>query len=172
MRRQLFRQGRAYCRHDDFTTNILANQILKYTIQRLIRIDSVDRKLHKDLRILQSKLQSIQDINVQTSHFHQVSIHRNNSFYGFILNICELIYHSTAVQENGQAIKFNSFLNDREKMSRLFESFIRNFYRREQRDFASGAEVINWKFAHDSEGNRMLFPRSKTGILTTSDPLT
>lgn len=168
MRRQLFRQGRAYCRHDDFTTNILANQILKYTIQRLIRIDSVDRKLHKDLRILQSKLQSIQDINVQTSHFHQVSIHRNNSFYGFILNICELIYHSTAVQENGQAIKFNSFLNNREKMSRLFESFIRNFYRREQRDFASGAEVINWKFAPDSAGNRMLFPRMKTDITLTS----
>ena len=170
IRRQLLNQGRTQCRYDEFTTNILTNQIIKYTVQRLLSLDSVDKSLLSDLRTLQKKLQPIKDIQIQASHFHKVNIHRNNSFYRFIINICELLYHSTAVHERGQSFKFQSFLNNREKMSRLFESFIRNFYRREQRKYNSLAEIINWNFSPDSEGNMQFFPRMKTDItLTSSD---
>ena len=40
MRRQLFRQGKAYCRFDDFTPNVLPNQIIKSTLKRLMRLNS------------------------------------------------------------------------------------------------------------------------------------
>ena len=168
MRRQLFEQGRAYCRHDEFTADILANQILKSTLLRLMRLDSLDKNQKLALRNLRLRLHHISDIELQSGHFRQVRVHGQNSFYGFVLNVCELIFHSTAIHEKGTNRRFQDFLRDEKKMARLFEAFIRNFYRREQSRYRSGADTIEWQFAADSKGDNGLFPMMKTDITLTT----
>jgi 5-methylcytosine-specific restriction enzyme subunit McrC len=164
LKKQLFRQGRAFCRHDEFTSDILSNQIIKATMIRLVRLDSINAPLRKELRQQIDRLQGISDIILDHGHFRNVRIHSNNAFYEFLLNVCELVYHSTAVQERGSNSRFQDFLRDEKKMAGLFEAFIRNFYRQEQSRYNTGADHIEWQFAADSMGNHELFPLMKTDI--------
>jgi 5-methylcytosine-specific restriction enzyme subunit McrC len=168
LKKQLFRQGRAYCRHDEFTPDILANQIIKATMIRLVRLDSINAPLRKELRQQIDRLQGLSDILLNHRHFRNVRIHSNNTFYEFLLNVCELVYHSTAVQERGSNSRFQDFLRDEKKMAGLFEAFIRNFYRREQSHYNTGADHIEWQFAADSKGDNGLFPMMKTDITLTT----
>lgn len=168
MRRQLFRQGKAYCRFDDFTPNVLPNQIIKSTLKRLMRLNSIPAKLKESLRIQYSRLMFIDSIELQSDHFRRVSIHSSNTIYNFLMNICSLVFHNTGIHENGQERSFREFLRDEKKMPRLFEGFIRNFYRREQSRYRAGADTVEWQFAPDSTGNLDLFPRMVTDITLAS----
>jgi 5-methylcytosine-specific restriction enzyme subunit McrC len=168
LKKQLFRQGRAYCRHDEFTSDILANQIIKATMIRLVRLDSINAPLRKELRQQIDRLQGISDIILDHGHFRNVRIHSNNAFYEFLLNVCELVYHSTAVQERGSNSRFQDFLRDEKKMAGLFEAFIRNFYTREQSKYSSSADHIHWAFDSSSNGNSDIMPIMKTDITLTA----
>jgi len=167
-RRQLFRQGKAHCRFDDFTPNVLPNQIIKSTLKRLMRLNSIPAKLRESLRVQHSRLMFVDSIELQSEHFRRVSIHSSNTLYCFLMNICSLVFHNTGVQENGQERSFRDFLRDEKKMARLFEAFIRNFYQREQTRYRSGADTIAWQFAPESTGNLDLFPRMVTDITLAS----
>ncbi len=169
LKKQLFRQGRAFCRHDEFTADILANQIIKATMKRLVRLDNINDNLRKEMRQQCDRLHGISDIILDHGHFRNVRIHSNNAFYEFLLNVCELVYHSTAVQERGSNSRFQDFLRDRDRMARLFEAFIRNFYKREQSKYSSSAEHIPWAFDSSSKGNSDLIPLMKTDITLTSE---
>jgi 5-methylcytosine-specific restriction enzyme subunit McrC len=168
MRRQLFRQGKAHCRFDDFTANILPNQIIKSTLSRLMRLNTIGPKQKKELHMRCLRLQAIDTIELQATDFQRVHVHSNNALYGFLMNICELVFHNTGLNELGQQRSFRDFLRDEKKMSRLFEKFVRNFYSRVQQQYASESKRIDWKFSPDSTGNRDLFPQMLTDITLTS----
>jgi 5-methylcytosine-specific restriction enzyme subunit McrC len=168
MRRQLFRQGKAHCRFDDFTANILPNQIIKSTLSRLMRLNTIGPKQKKELHTRCLRLQAIDTIELKASDFQRVQIHSNNALYGFLMNICELVFHNTGLNEHGQQRSFRDFLRDEKKMSRLFEKFVRNFYSKAQKQYASESKRIDWKFSPDSTGNRELFPQMITDITLTS----
>ena len=152
LKQNLLIRQRTLCSFDDFSFNILQNQILLSTIQRLIKTENLDRNLKKELIFLQRKLPpTIQRIELKNLLFSQVKIHRNNRFYGFVINVCQIIYENTLPsetqnKENGNYI-FLDFTRDKHKMNQLFEAFIRNFYKIEQTHYTTvKKEIIKWSF--------------------------
>lgn len=164
LRRNLFVHGRAHCHFDDLHYNILHNQILKTTIRKLILCKALDLDLKDQLVLLYRRLHGIEEINLNLKAFRSVHLHRNNCFYDFTLQICELIYENSLVAEGTGDTIFRDFIQDEGRMRKLFEEFVRNFYRIEQKEFIVGREDICWLAEEVSVGAKAFLPIMRTDI--------
>lgn len=156
---------RTICTFDDFSSNILINRILATTIHNLIRTKGLDKQLKGELISLERKLSGIESIKLKSSVFKQIRLNRNNSFYGFVLNVCQIIFEYTLPSEKNGQFKFSDFTRDEHKMNQLFEAFIRNFYRIEQQKFSKvKKETIKWQFVIEDNESNMYLPQMETDI--------
>jgi 5-methylcytosine-specific restriction enzyme subunit McrC len=160
----LFKQ-RTICSYDEFSSNILINQILVTTLHTLLRIKQLDKNLKNEVRSLILMFPEIDKIEFKYATFRRVRLTRNTHFYGFILNVCEIIYECSLPTEDPGTLTFMDFTRDENKMNQLFEAFIRNFYRLEQKRFTTvKTEVINWQFSAASNSDFQYLPEMHTDI--------
>lgn len=141
-----FEKGMAYCEFDEFSENILANQILKSSLVRLLKVSTLSEKVHQSLYTELRRLHYIQEISLHEALFRQAfaQCHRNTT-YTFLLHICELLYSQSMVSEQGESILFRDFEQDDRKMAGLFEAFVRNFYKIELKSAKVFRERLQWK---------------------------
>lgn len=165
----LFKQ-RTVCNFDEFSSNIILNQILVSTIFRLIRTKGLDKQLKSELVSLQRMLSGISQIEITSSLFKQIRLSRNNHFYGFVMNVCQIIYESTFPSEEQGKYKFSDFTRDDNKMNQLFEAFIRNFYKIEQKKYKTiKKETIKWQFDNTDNESYQYLPQMETDITLEND---
>lgn len=161
----LLAKQRTVCGFDEYSSDTLLNQILVSSIHNLLKTEGLNKDFKANLVNLKRHFYGVSIIKLNKKHFRQTRIHRNNKFYGFLMNVCELIYDSLLPSENSGHYKFSDFSRDEHKMNQLFEAFIRNFYKIEQSKFNTvKAENINWQLEPldaDSEG---FVPLMKTDI--------
>jgi len=163
-----FRQ-RTVCTHDEFSANILSNQILLSTIYRILKTREVDIGLKRQIKSLVWLFSGIEPIDLSHRVFNSVKLHRNNRFYEFLLKVCRIIYENTLPSEKPGQYHFVDFQRDRFKMQKLFEAFIRNFYRREFPHWKVRSEHLNWQFSVTDEVHRAYIPIMKTDISITNE---
>lgn len=163
-----FRRGKAVCEFDSFEHNILQNQLIKATVLRLTKIPKLDGRLKKELWNTYWRFTDVDEIEVRISQFNQVRIHRNNSFYDFLLRVCRLIVDFTALNENGNAYVFKDFSRDDRALAALFEAFVRNFYKKSQQEFNVSSTKIDWKAEPLYGSDTSLLPEMRTDITLES----
>ena len=67
-------------------------------------------------------------------------------------------------EEQGK-YKFSDFTRDDNKMNQLFEAFIRNFYRIEQKKYKTvRKETIKWQFDNTDNESYQYLPQMETDI--------
>ena len=137
--------ARVHCHFDTLSHDVTHNRIIKTTMARLIRCEGLDRELANRLLGVYRRLTDVTAIDLSPAVFGRVTLHRNNAFYGFLLNVCRLIYDNLLVDERTGTSKFRDFLRDEATMARLFEKFVGNFFRREQVEFRVGSRRIKWQ---------------------------
>lgn len=165
LKSNLLAKQRTICTFDDFSSNIISNRILVSTIYRLIRTKGLDKELKNELGALLRMLSGIDHIEITSSLFKQIRLNRNNRFYGFVMNVCQIIYDSTLPSEEQGKYKFSDFTRDDNKMNQLFETFIRNFYRIEQRKYKTvKKETIKWQFDNADSESYQYLPQMETDI--------
>ncbi len=115
-------------------------------------------------------LSDIDQIEITNSLFKQVRLNRNNRFYGFVMNVCQIIYESTFPSEEHGKYKFSDFTRDDNKMNQLFEAFIRNFYKIEQQKYKTvKKETIRWQFDNTDNESYQYLPQMETDITLEND---
>jgi 5-methylcytosine-specific restriction enzyme subunit McrC len=167
----LFKQRTISC-FDDFSANILSNQILLSTIYGLTRTKGIDKELKSELVSLHKMFIGIDQIQISSSLFKQVRLNRNNRFYGFVMNVCKIIFESTLPSEEKGKFLFSDFTRDEKKMAILFQAFVRNFYSIEQSKFPTvKGETIDWQFESVDDQSDQYLPQMHTDITleNTSD---
>lgn len=130
-----FRIGKAWCNYDDYSSNILLNQIIYSSLREAIRIDGLSTtnkdRLIKTLR----QMPKIKSIRINDNTFNQIKIHRNNVYYSFAINICKLLHKCLLPKDTSNGlIEFKNLLEDENAMNRIFEKFLLNFYKQEFKD--------------------------------------
>ena len=169
LKKQLLKNARVQCEYDELSYNVLHNQILKTTIKALISEKSIDRSLRNELLSVYRALNEIEEIQLTSSIFSRIQLHRNNYFYSFLINICKMIYNVYMVSEGDGESKFRDFIRDRAAMARLFEDFVRNFYKKELHNKdagydVKGAENITWDAVGHNEECMEYLPAMRTDI--------
>jgi len=149
--------------------DILHNQIIKTTIGQLIYWDELNKELRQELISIYRKLQDISEIRLNPKSFTDVQLNQSNFFYDFLLKICELIMDNLLVSEEEGESKFRDFFQDEKQMAYLFESFVRNFYRKEQDEFVVRRENLSWMITPADEESARVLPRMQTDVSLISE---
>lgn len=165
---QLLPKQRTICSFNEFSANILTNQILVTTLVRLIRTHNLDKNLKSEIKSLIWRFGEVDRIELNPRVFNNIKLHRNNKFYGFILNVCRLIFENSLLSEKTGELHFMDFIRDEVKMRYLFEEFLRNFYSIEQSKYKVRRENIYWQFQSVNESNAQFLPLMQTDITLES----
>lgn len=166
----LLQNGRALCEFDELSHDVLHNRIINTTILRLLSLSQLDPVVKEELKTIYRRLPQISEIRLSDQVFNAVQLHRNIRFYRFLLDVCRLIHQCLLVDESTGEAKFRDFIQDEEKMSSVFEKFVRNFFRHELSAFKVGQDRIRWQRTIASEANLKLLPMMMTDISLSSGP--
>ena len=130
VKRALRARAQVACEYEELSHDVVHNRILRATLKSLLKI----RNLHSDVRIevrrAYTKLEGISEVALSRHLFQQVQLDRNRRYYRFLLAVCLLIHESLLVNERTGEVRFIDFSNER--MHKLYEDFIIEFYRCEQ----------------------------------------
>ena len=169
VKKQLHMNAMLQCEFDELSHNVLHNQILKTTISRLTMSPDVDREIRDGLAGLDRRLRAIDKMPLSASIFSRVQLHRNNAFYGFLMDVCEMVYLYYLASETEGDSRFRDFVRDPARMPQVFENFVRNFYRIELEGKHSGyrvvgAEYIDWDVDETESADRRFLPKMLTDV--------
>ena len=153
LRRQLV------CNYDDFTTDIVLNRILKTTLVLLLKGD-ITGKQKKEIKKLLVYFADVREINIHTINWN-MQYNRNDQSYQFLITICYLVIKGLLQTQSDGKHKLLDFF-DEQRMSRLYEKFILEYYRKHYPDLNANPSPIPWQL--DQEGDGML-PLMKTDIM-------
>jgi len=163
-RHMLFEHGKALCTYDQMTVDTKANQVIKATLKYLASHKDVDSVLRKKMQGLVRALPDVSDKRFDRFALRGIQLHRNNRFYKFLLNVCELVLEQTLVTEKEGGNRFRDFVRDEHRMRRLFERFLKNFYKHHLPCCEVKSEKINWWVDNEIDQNISLLPSMTTDI--------
>lgn len=172
IKRNLLAKAMAHCEFDRLSYNVLHNRLIKSTICNLVKVNTLDMVLKYELIDILFWFPEVEYIDLTPSNFHRVQLNRNNSFYGFLLNICELIAENLLVEEKSGKLKFKNFDKDTSKMRKLFELFVYNFFCIEQGHYTISSKQINWYSTQYEERSGDNLPIMQTDISLFSEDST
>lgn len=164
IKQQTMLRSKMVCVYDEFTENTYLNQILKTTMNLLIRNSDVETKQKQSLKILIPYFNRIDEIDPYKIQWSRLTYHRNNATYEMLLNICYLIINGLLMTEEKGTKKLAKYLDD-QRMSRLFEKFVLNYYRKHYPGLDPSSTIIKW---HTDNGDTEFLPQMKTDITLTS----
>lgn len=156
---QSFLKKQLTCTYDEFSVNCYLNQILKSTMFLLLKSDiSTSRK--KNLKKLLMYFSEVDLIDLKSVNW-KIRFDRNNQNYRMLIGVCYLTVKGLLQTESSGDVKLMKFL-DNQLMSRLYEKFILNYYKKEHMEVNASASQIKWQL--DDEEDFML-PRMQSDIM-------
>jgi 5-methylcytosine-specific restriction enzyme subunit McrC len=146
------------CTYDVFSVNSYLNKIIKTTLTILLKESTI--KKHK--RGIKNILLYFRDVDyIDTNNINwQIRYDRNNQDYRMIIGICYLTLKGLLQSDRKGDKKLMKFFDD-QRMSRLYEKFILNYYRKEHSYLKAYSPQIEWQL--DDDFGEML-PRMQTDI--------
>lgn len=164
--RGLLERGMVRCDFDELTEDVLHNRIIKATLRRLALVDTLDDEHRRDLGQLVRSLAHVTDLTVTSNDFRRVQVQGNRNRYRFVLNVCHLVHRCVLLDERVGRWRFRSFTGTEQAMGRLFQEFLREFLRTEQRVFPDvRSPQVPWDLDGDDGG---LLPTMNTDIVLRS----
>ncbi|MFD1987429.1 hypothetical protein ACFSOZ_33960 [Mesorhizobium newzealandense] len=162
------RARRLHCLFDELSHDVLHNQILKASLCRLAKAPTLDRNLARDLLKVSRHFVDVTDIRLDRRVFSRVQLHRNISGYGLVLRVAELAFDSLLPAPGRSGYQFHDVLRDERKMAAVFEAFVRNFYRNEQRKYSVEPLHIRWDAELISDDGAGQLPNMRVDVFLRS----
>ena len=150
---------RLVCNYDEFSENCYLNQILKSTLNLLVKSDVAPER-RNNLKKLLIYFTDVDLIEVKSINWKQ-KFDRNNQSYKMLINICYLIIYGLIQSEMLGDMRLMDFLDD-QLMSSLYENFLFNYYKKEHPDVLTHAPQIDWQI---DDGWDDLLPKMKTDVV-------
>lgn len=149
------------CSYDDFSENSYMNRIIKTTMELLLHAD-ISISLKKEIRKLLVYFGNVDLLDVHSINW-KLQYNRNNQTYQMLISVCYLVIKGLLQTNSDGTTKLMDFL-DEQHMSRLYEKFILEYYRKEHPELSTNASQIPW--ALDDDFDDML-PIMQTDITLT-----
>lgn len=153
MRKQLV------CYYDEFSVNSYMNRIIKSTVLILVRSD-ISKSRKKELKKLLVYFDDVDIIDLYSVNW-KMQYNRNNQTYRMLISVCYLIVKGLLQTQTDGNTKLMDFL-DEQRMHRLYEKFILEYYRKEYPQISANASLIPWKLDNDM---RDMLPVMQTDIM-------
>lgn len=134
------------CAYDEFSVNSYMNRIIKSTMELLIRA-KIRPVQKKELRKMLVFFGDVELLDVREINW-KLQYNRNNQSYRMLINVCYLVVKGLLQTNSAGATKLMDFL-DEQRMCRLYEKFILEYYRKEHPELKARASQIPWQLDDD-----------------------
>ena len=134
------------CTYDEFSVNTYMNRIIKTTMMKLLHAD-IDKSRKKEIRKLLVFFDEVQELEVHSINWNQ-QYSRNNQTYRMLVSICYLVLKGLLQTTTDGSTKLMQFV-DEQRMCRLYEKFILEYYRKEHPEITANASQIPWQLDDD-----------------------
>lgn len=163
IRQQTTIRRKLVCTFDEFTENSYHNQILKTTMQTLL-FSNAQEKRKNELRGLLRYFSAVESLPLYGIRW-DVPYNRSNRTYRMLIEICRLVMEGLLQTTKDGTVKLRQFL-DEQRMCRLYEKFVLEYYRAEYNCLRPSSKEIPWAL---ESGEDLLLPRMKTDITLQSN---
>lgn len=143
IRQQAMLRKRLVCDFDEFTENAYVNKILKTTSMLLIRSPEVSPQRKKALKRVMLYFTGVDEVDPRRIQWSSIRYHRNNATYKMLMNICYLVIEGMLLSEQDGSLKLVLYVDD-QRMHRLYEKFVLEYYRRHYPQFNASPAYIDW----------------------------
>ena len=129
------------CSFDEFSVNSYLNRIIKTTMELLLRAD-ITKARKKELKKLLVFFGEVDSLDVHLIDWN-IRYNRNNQTYRMLISVCYLVVKGLLQTNSDGSTKLMDFL-DEQRMHRLYEKFILEYYRKEHPELNASASQIPW----------------------------
>lgn len=165
IKNQLVHKRVLTCDFDDLSENNLFNQIIKTTVSLLLRNDTVKSKYKDDLKKKMLFFSNIDFLEPTSIRWSSIRFQRNNQTYRMLISICQLILEGMLMTTDTGEYRLASFV-DEQRMCRLYEKFILEYYNRHYPELKVSASQIPWSV---DDGVRTMLPMMQSDIHLQKD---
>ena len=151
------------CDFDELSENNLLNQILKTTVTLLLRNGKVQAKYKDDLKKKMLYFSNVEIIEPTGIKWSSIRFQRNNQTYRMLVSICQLIIEGMLITTDSGDYRLASFV-DEQRMCRLYEKFILEYYSRHYPELSVSASQIPWSL---DDGIGTMLPVMQSDIMLT-----
>ena len=156
---QALQRKQLVCSYDEFSVNSYMNRIIKSTVLLLLRAD-ITKARKKELRKVLVFFDDVDVIDLYSVNWN-VQYNRNNQTYRMLISICFLVVKGLLQTQSDGTTKLMDFL-DEQRMHRLYEKFILQYYRKEYPQITANASQIPWQLDDDMSA---MLPVMQTDIM-------
>lgn len=116
------------CEYDVFLENNRFNQILKYTILKLLHASDLNLQLRRELRSFVTYFMNVDYREITASDFDRLDFNRQNQYYSFAIKVCQLILEAHMLSAQTGDFDFDNLFENKKIMAQVFELFVYRFY--------------------------------------------
>ena len=159
---QSLRRKRVVCYFDEFSVDTKLNRIVKSTAELLLR-SSISSARKKGLRKALAYFADVSTIDLYSLDWH-IRFNANTKTYQTLVAICNLVVRGLLQSESAGGVKLASFI-DEQRMSRLYEKFLLEYYRKRFPKLNAQSKTVSWA-TNDQSGS--MLPIMKTDVTLSS----
>lgn len=158
-----FLKKRLVCSYDEFSTDSYMNKVLKTTLTVMLKVNIPSSRKQK-IRKLLLYFEDIHTIDIRYINWN-LQYNKNNQTYRMLMGICFLFIKGMLQTQSDGSVKLMNFI-DEQRMCRLYEKFILEYYRKEHKELTANASMIEWQLDTD---NKEMLPGMQTDIMLSKD---
>lgn len=151
------------CTYDEFSVNSYMNRIIRTTMELLLH-SSISKNRKNRLRKLLVYFSDVEPL-IPSSINWQIQYNKNNQTYQMLISICYLVIKGLLQTTTDGSTKLMDFL-DEQRMCRLYEKFILEYFRKEHHEIKATASQIPWDL---DDGFSEMLPVMQSDIMLVKD---
>ena len=163
IKNRLARKRIIACEYDELSENNIMNQILKTTVKLLLQHGSVDKEYKNNLKKEMLFFSNVDTIDLGSIRWSSIRFQRNNNAYRMLISLCQLIFEGMLLTTDSGEYKLASFI-DQQRMNRLYEKFILEYYAKECPQVKATASQIPWAV---DDGQGTMLPVMQSDVMLT-----
>lgn len=165
IKNQLVHKRVLACDFDDLSENNLFNQIIKTTVILLMKNAKLKTEYKDDLKKKMLFFSNVDIVEPSSIRWSSIRFQRNNQTYRMLISICQLILEGMLMTTDIGEYRLASFI-DEQRMCRLYEKFILEYYSRHYPELTVSASQIPWSV---DDGVRTMLPMMQSDIHLQKD---
>ena len=155
-----FLKKKLVCSYDEFSIDSYMNRILKSVMLLLLKAD-IPSERKQGLKTLLVYFQNVRTLDLHHVNW-KIRYNQNTQSYRMLMGVCYLLVQGLLQTQKNGLQKLMDFL-DEQRMSRLYEKFVLEYYRKHFKELNATPAFVDWATEEESQ----YLPTMKTDITLT-----
>lgn len=164
IKNEIQRKKRLACEYDELSADNIYNQILKITVNILVRDSRVKPERKAELKKVILFFNEVGTVEPMSVRWDMLRYQRNNKNYEMLMNVCYFVLDGMLMSTDKGSYKMVAFSD--KHMHRLYEKFVLEYFKKHHSYFDEArAAQVKWNLAEDTEESMIRFlPIMQTDI--------